>query len=213
MSQSNSPPKMMLQLHQRYKRTLEISIILTLLTVSTLFYSFKSFEPKSSLIAKYVPEPTEVIIMDRTIQMYKPPVPPQPVIPVPSDDPEISDEVTWDINDIDIEELIKDSGAPPPDDQEEAIPFVFVSEKPEIVKKVQPIYPELARKAHIEGMVVVEILIDKKGNVEKTEVIKSIPMLDEAAVDAAMQCKFTPGKQRDKFVKVKMAIPFSFKLK
>ena len=49
MSQSNSPPKMMLQLHQRYKRTLEISIILTLLTVSTLFYSFKSFELNNSL--------------------------------------------------------------------------------------------------------------------------------------------------------------------
>jgi outer membrane biosynthesis protein TonB len=38
-------------------------------------------------------------------------------------------------------------------------------------------------------------------------------MLDEAAQAAAMQCKFKPAKQRDKFVKVKMNIPFDFHLR
>jgi TonB family protein len=38
-------------------------------------------------------------------------------------------------------------------------------------------------------------------------------MLDEAAVSAAKKCTFKPAKQRDKFVKVKMSIPFDFRLK
>jgi TonB family protein len=53
-------------------------------------------------------------------------------------------------------------------------------------------------------------LIDKKGNIEKAEILKSVPMLDEAALAAAWQLKFTPGKQRDRFVKVWMAVPFNF---
>jgi hypothetical protein len=38
-------------------------------------------------------------------------------------------------------------------------------------------------------------------------------MLDQAALDAALQFKFTPGKQRDRLVKVKMSVPFSFRLR
>ena len=52
-----------------------------------------------------------------------------------------------------------------------------------------------------------------KGDVEKVEVVKSHPMLDDAAIAAAKQFKFKPGKQRDRYVKVWMTIPFTFRLK
>jgi TonB family protein len=57
------------------------------------------------------------------------------------------------------------------------------------------------------------VLIDTKGNVEDVRVIKSNPMLDDAAIAAAWQFKFTPAKQRDRLVKVWMSIPFHFRLK
>ena len=82
-----------------------------------------------------------------------------------------------------------------------------------MITKAVPDYPDLARKAQIEGKVVVTVTIGKTGIVEDAVIFKSVPMLDEAAIAAAMQCKFKPAKQRDKFVKVKMNIPFDFKLR
>jgi len=85
--------------------------------------------------------------------------------------------------------------------------------KPEILKKVSPYYPEIARKSGTQGVVIVKVLIDKKGIVEKTELFKSIETLDEAALKAAKQYQFKPGKYKGKAVKVWMNIPFKFKLK
>jgi protein TonB len=97
-----------------------------------------------------------------------------------------------------------------PEDTSDVYEFIAVSEKPKRIKSVAPIYPDLAQKAGVTGQVVVKVLIDKQGNIEKAEIFKSVPMLDEAALAAAWQLKFTPGKQRDRFVKVWMAVPFNF---
>jgi protein TonB len=71
----------------------------------------------------------------------------------------------------------------------------------------------LSKKAGIQGNVVITVTIGKDGRVEDAKVFKSIPMLDDAALKAAKKCIFKPAKQRDKFVKVKMNIPFNFKLR
>ncbi|MEJ2545608.1 MAG: energy transducer TonB, partial [Calditrichaceae bacterium] len=72
---------------------------------------------------------------------------------------------------------------------------------------------DIAKNTGTTGLVVIRVLIDKKGNVEKAEILKSSPMLDKAALDAAKKCKFEPAMQRDKYVKVWMAIPFNFILR
>lgn len=95
----------------------------------------------------------------------------------------------------------------------EVMEFFAVTDKPLIIKKDMPIYPDLARKSGIEGTVVVTITIGKTGQVENAEIIKSIPMLDAAALDAAYRCRFKPAKVHGKIVRVKMNIPFKFKLK
>jgi protein TonB len=71
----------------------------------------------------------------------------------------------------------------------------------------------LAKKVGAEGLVVLKVLINTKGDVEKVKVIKSNPLLDEAAITAVRQFKFQPGKQRDRYVKVWMSIPFRFRLR
>jgi TonB family protein len=63
---------------------------------------------------------------------------------------------------------------------------------PKLVKSVEPVYPETARKAHVEGTVILEATTDKEGNVVNVKVLRSIPVLDQAAVDALKQWKYAP---------------------
>jgi TonB family protein len=80
-----------------------------------------------------------------------------------------------------------------------------------IQKKIT--YPEVAKRAGIQGRVFVKAFIDEKGNVNRCEVIKGVhPALDSAAVDAVIKTKFTPGIQRGKPVKVQVSIPIIFAL-
>ena len=201
-------PKVDLRL--KYKKVLETSIIFSLIILIGVFYSFKKFD-----IAIKLPESPDIKIeimeIPPTQQIQRPPAPAKPLIPIESEDDDMLDDVTIEETDIVFDDY--DDSPPPPPDDDEIFEFFAVSDKPQIIKKEVPKYPDLARKAQIEGKVVVTVTIDKKGNVEKATIFKSIPMLDEAAVAAAMKCKFKPAKQRDKFVKVKMNIPFDFKLR
>ena len=74
-------------------------------------------------------------------------------------------------------------------------------------------YPEIAKRAGIEGKVYVLAFIDETGNVANAKIIKGIGAgCDEAALDAVKQTKFKPGRQKGKPVKVQVSIPIVFKL-
>lgn len=67
---------------------------------------------------------------------------------------------------------------------------------PGIVKKVEPIYPPIARTARMEGTVVVDAVILKDGSVSEVKVLSSSnAMFDRACLDAVRQWRFTPGSQ------------------
>ena len=75
------------------------------------------------------------------------------------------------------------------------------------------IYPELAKRAGIQGKVFVLAFIDEKGDVTGTKIIKGIGGgCDQAAMNAINQIKFVPGQQDGKPVKVQVTIPIVFKL-
>ncbi|HFE65219.1 MAG TPA: energy transducer TonB [Caldithrix sp.] len=199
-------------LKAKYGRIFQASLVVSLFILALIFYSFKKFEAKYSL-EKKVDVKIETIEIPQTQQINRPPPPARPSIPVASEDDEFPEDETIEETDINFNEPINEAPPPPPEEEEPIVEFYALSEKPVVLKRVEPVYPELARKAGIEGMVVVKVLITTKGDVEKVEVIKSHPMLDDAAVAAAKQFKFKPGKQRDRYVKVWMTIPFTFKLK
>ncbi len=201
-------PKVDLRL--KYRKVMEVSIIFALLIIIFTFYAFKKFEVGVKL-PESVDIKIEVVEIPPTEQITRPPPPARPMIPIEAEDDELLDDVTIDETEVVFEARNDTPPPPPPDD--EVFEFFAVSEKPVLIKKAVPRYPDLARKAQIEGKVVITVTIDKKGNVESAKIFKSVPMLDEAAQTAALQCKFKPAKQRDKFVKVKMNIPFDFHLR
>jgi TonB family protein len=96
--------------------------------------------------------------------------------------------------------------------------FVSVEQMPEPIGGIAGIqkrirYPEIAKRAGIEGRVFVLAFIDAKGNVVKARIIKGIGAgCDEAALKAVEKTKFTPGRQRGKAVNVQVTVPILFKL-
>jgi TonB family protein len=63
---------------------------------------------------------------------------------------------------------------------------------PKKIKDVPPVYPALAQSAHISGAVTIEATIGTDGKVVDAKVVRSIPMLDEAALDAVRQWEYLP---------------------
>ena len=96
----------------------------------------------------------------------------------------------------------------------EIVPYYKVEVKPKPIFNPKPKYPELAKKAGIEGTTVIKMLVDIDGTVREVKILKSSgnQMLDQAALVAAKKSKFTPAKQRDKFVRVWVSRPFKFLL-
>lgn len=90
--------------------------------------------------------------------------------------------------------------------------YVAVDELPEAVTKVPPATPADLR-GRVDGTVLIQALVGKDGRVKDTRVIKSIPMLDEAAVAAVRQWVFKPAMSSGKPVAVWVAVPISFSLR
>jgi protein TonB len=84
---------------------------------------------------------------------------------------------------------------------------------PEKTFAPQPTYTEIARKARVQGVVIVQAIIDKQGNVTNIKVLKGLPMgLEEAAVEAMKQWKFKPATLNGKPVTVYYNLTVNFKL-
>jgi protein TonB len=191
-------------LQHGYQIRLEKSFILILSLFCFLFWAFPQIDEQ--VVRFEVPDIPLIV----EVIHPPPPKPKPPMIPVEADDDDISNPVTIDFLDLQDDWISEQARPVIPEDTSDVFDFVAVSEKPKKIKSVAPVYPDLAQRAGVTGQVVVKVLIDKKGNIEKAEILKSVPMLDEAALAAAWQLKFSPGKQRDRFVKVWMAVPFNF---
>jgi protein TonB len=86
-------------------------------------------------------------------------------------------------------------------------------EQAKLVKRVPPVYPTLAAKARIEGIVILQITVSEKGNVEKVKVLRGSPLLDDAAVAAVQQWKYAPTILDGQPVPVIATVTVNFQLK
>jgi TonB family protein len=97
----------------------------------------------------------------------------------------------------------------PPEAQNE---YPYVEELPQAVLKVPASYPAEARRAGIQGTVMVQALVMEDGTVLDTKILKSIPILDDAAADCVRQWRFKPALAKGKPVPVWVAVPIKFTL-
>jgi protein TonB len=75
------------------------------------------------------------------------------------------------------------------------------------------IYPSLAKSAGVQGKVFLLAYINENGSVAEVKVVKGIGAgCDEAAIDAVKKTKFSPGKNKNVAVKVKLSLTINFKL-
>jgi len=205
-------------LKMRYKKLIEIGLVASLAFCIIMFQAFKKFEAKQ-VEQKIVDIKIEVEEIPQTEQEKLPPPPARPAVPIESESDEIPDDETIEITDLDLTEL-PPPPPPPPTDDEAATIFVPYDDPPQPIGGFAAIqknlvYPEIARKAGVEGKVTVHVQIDEKGNVVNTKILQSLGNngCDEAAVAAIKSVKWKPAMQRDRPVKVWVAIPVLFKLK
>lgn len=88
--------------------------------------------------------------------------------------------------------------------------FVYYEDAPAPVTQVQPTYPEMAREANVQGRVVLHVLVGKDGRVKNVKVMRSVTMLDQAAVDAVKKWVFKPALSNNKPVAVWVEVPVDF---
>lgn len=211
--------KPLADLRATYKRVLEISIIISL---SILIFAFKFF-PHLEDKGMAIEGPQELFTVEdiqQTKQENRPPPPPKPPIPIEAPSDDVLEDIEIEDTEIDFEAEIEAPPPPPKEDiEEEPTYFVAVEEMPAPIggiKSIQEkiVYPEIAKRAGVEGKVYILAFVNEQGEVTKAQVIKGIGAgCDEAALNAVLKTRFTPGKQRGKPVKVQVSIPIIFKLK
>jgi len=90
--------------------------------------------------------------------------------------------------------------------------YVYVEELPEAIRTVDPIYPDIAREAGVDGLVMVLAHVCACGEVTETRIVKSIPLLDSAAEEAVRKWLFKPALTGGEPVAVWVGVPVKFTL-
>lgn len=88
--------------------------------------------------------------------------------------------------------------------------FVYYEDEPVAVTTVQPVYPEFARDAQIQGKVILHVLVGKDGRVKNVKVMRGVTGLNDAAVDAIRRWVFKPALSNNKPVAVWVEVPIDF---
>ena len=101
---------------------------------------------------------------------------------------------------------------PPPPVRRDPVPVGGVIRPPTRVVYVQPVYPQMAIAARIEGTVILQAVIDEKGSVRELRVLRGHPLLDDAAIQAVTRWQFTPTLLNGTTVPVVMTVTVAFTL-
>lgn len=212
----------------------ELGLIVALVIVLAAF-EWKSTEKAESVIEEETAQVVEVEQVPITTETPPPP-PEAPKVPQLSDMIEVVDDdivVDTDLfisleDDADMGVEIMDYVAEVYEETiiEEAIPYDALKERPlfngKDARKEFPawvyknlVYPQIAQENGISGRVFIQFTVEKDGSISNIKVLRGVdPSLDQAAVDViAKSPKWTPGKQRDKAVRVSFSFPIVFTLR
>jgi len=205
-------------LKAKYSLHLEISLILTL---AMLVAAFK-FSPNSDQKANLQTSPQDLINIEEIIStIQKPEIPPPPKPPqiITTTVDEVTEEIEFETTEIFPDENIPLPPPPRPEITDEPQIFEWSEVMPEPIGGLAAIqskvkYTEIAKRIGLEGKVIIEAVIDETGNVIDAIVLRGLSGgLNESALLAVKETKFSPGMQRGKPVRVKLKIPIKFVLR
>ncbi len=158
-------------------------------------------------------KPPEV---EKKVEILKPRVVRVPIPDPTPDEPEPIRELQTDDQ---LPDVIPDDAifgvpdAPPAPVDEGPIRVGGQIKEPRKTREVKPVYPEIARKARIEGMVILEITVSKQGKVRDVKVLRGLAMgLTEAAVEAVKQWEYEPSTLNGRPVEVLVTVTVRFNL-
>ena len=200
----------------------QIGLILTLL----LFIGLVKIELKPNGSQEIVFDEREEVMMEEIIQTRQTPAippPPRPPVPVAVPNHEIIEDIDLNI-DAELDFSAQINLPPPPpaaveEEEDEEDFFVVVEQMPELIGGLASLqsqirYPEMARQARIQGRVIVQFIVNERGEVENPQVIRGIGGgADEEALRVVKNAKFTPGLQRGRPVRVQYSMPIHFQLR
>lgn len=206
-------------LRRSYNIHMQLGLIVTLLLMILIFRV--DLDLQSDLTFKE--DRQRVITMDDIVQTQRHETPPPPMRPqapkeVPAD--EVAEDLFFDLqNDFD---SMSGLNIPPPppiaDEPYEPEIFLVVEDMPQPVGGMAALYsnlqyPETARRAGIEGRVVIQFLIDENGQPDNFVVIRGIGGgTEDAAIQAIQATQWVPGRQRGMAVPVQFQLPVIFRL-
>ncbi len=87
-----------------------------------------------------------------------------------------------------------------------------LQQQSKLIRMIQPTYPPLARQARIQGVVLLHIVVDEQGNVIRADVVSGHPLLEDAAVAAVKQWKYSPTILNGNPIKVTTTVSVVFTL-
>lgn len=206
-------------LRAQYPVLLQVGMVLALILTLAAFRADFEVAP-----LELEPEPQRLIDLvdiQQTVQKEDPP-PPRPLVPVAVPDETVLDDVDLEFEAlVDLEVALIPPHPPVAEQERESEPeiFVIVEQMPELIGGLTDLqrnvrYPEIAKRAGVQGRVIVQFVVTETGHVEDAVVVRGIGAgCDEESLRAVKQAQFRPGMQRGKAVKVKMTLPITFRLR
>lgn len=217
--------RMLASEYEEDRRTLRVATVIAIVFHVILFVikfpewatreaQAQQIKPKIFVVQQPRFKPPEVqkqqeILKPRTVRV---PIPdPTPDEPEPVRQYEPEEEIPE--TPLPAEAVFGDIGPPPAPEDEGPIRVGGQLKEPRKIKYVEPVYPEIARRARVGGPVILEVVVDKEGNPKSIKVLRGLSMgLTEAAVDAVKQWKWEPSTLNGRPVEVIVVVTVNFRL-
>ena len=196
-------------LKDEHPRILRTAVLLALLIHAVAFVATPSFTVEPYELREDGPPPITPVVVSWERSEAAPPAPKPPIVREFEPSTDAPDDAT--IDDTSFDPL----GAAPVDPVPQGTSRVLdvFEVPPKLVLRIRPVYPELAKQAELEGVVGLLIVVDEAGNVVSADVVRSVPGLDRAAIEAILQWKYEPALQRDVPVRVRIFQSVRFRLR
>ncbi len=211
-------------LKAQYRKVFPLCVGISLALHAAVAFTFPAFRLRTPTSARH-PIFIHVTEAPETRQGIRLPIPVRPAVPLETDSrdllpEEISVDATAELefDAVPIRLSVpSDTLSSAPDRDEDVAGEVvysarFVERKPRLLKQVEPAYPDEARRAGLEGVVLMEFTVGRDGRVKDSVVLKGHELFHGASLDALSGFRYLPGYQNREAVEVRMYIYIRFQL-